>query len=89
MQQITFMTGDNGIHRLSLSKNAGVGSTLFFYFVMCSDDLLFDVMEKNHTEFTLIPINNGIDEALQSLDGLDAVYLGFLGKFEGPEKSDG
>jgi hypothetical protein len=46
-----------------------------------------NVMEKNRTEFTLAPIVDGIEDILGVADDVDAVYLGFLGQFEGAEKS--
>ena len=45
-----------------------------------------DIMEKNQTEFISIPVSKGIEEVLDSLDKIDAVYFGFLGRFEKAEK---
>ena len=40
------------------------------------------IMEKHRADFKPIPITNSIDDALNELEDIDAVYLGFLGKFE-------
>jgi outer membrane protein TolC/ABC-type uncharacterized transport system substrate-binding protein len=41
---------------------------------------------KNNTNYTILPIRDGIGDILNNLNDIDAVYLGHLGKFEDTEK---
>jgi outer membrane protein len=45
------------------------------------------IMDKNKTQFKSISITNSIDDVLNNLDGVDAVYLGYLLKLEDVEKT--
>ncbi len=47
---------------------------------------LEEVMDKNNTEFTVILVKQSIDDALNNLSNIYAVYLGHFGKLEGKEK---
>ncbi|MGA1871852.1 MAG: ABC transporter substrate binding protein [bacterium] len=52
-----------------------------------TSDALQKILKNPDTTFTLIPITTSIDDVLSSLDGIDAVYLNPLGKFDNKEKS--
>ena len=52
-----------------------------------SDAGLTATMAKNNTTYKTLPIDRGIDDVLNNLDDIDAVYLGQLGKFEGAKKN--
>lgn len=69
-------------------KNVGI----VFYsemqgLISLAGDSFRNIMKRNNTKFTLVPITTSIDDVLNSLDGIDAVYLSPLGKFEDKEKS--
>ena len=51
-----------------------------------SGDTFQAIMEKNNTQYTALPIKQNIDDILNHLKDVDAIYLGHLGKFEGKEK---
>jgi len=51
-----------------------------------SGDSFKAVMEKNNTQYTALSVKQGINDVLNNLKDIDAVYLGHLGKFEGKEK---
>jgi outer membrane protein len=51
-----------------------------------SDAGLRATMAQNNTTYKTLPIDRGIDDVLNNLDDIDAVYLGQLGKFEGAKK---
>lgn len=44
------------------------------------------LMKRNRTAYVNIPVSRGIGDVLDSLEGVDAVYLGYLGRFEGVKK---
>jgi len=41
-----------------------------------------ELMKKNKTAFRFIPVRNSIADAINKLSGVDAVYLGYLGRLE-------
>jgi len=68
-------------------KNIGI---VFFDAILkmnpFSSDTFKAIMEKNNTSYTALSIKQNIDDILNNLENVDAVYLGHLGKFEGKEK---
>lgn len=44
------------------------------------------LMRKTESQFIKIPVNKKIDEVFEYLDKVDAVYISYLGKFEGDDK---
>jgi len=74
-------------HRIYPYKNIGI---VFFDEIIktgfFSGDDFKPIMEKNNSDFTTIPIKQNINDVLNNLSEIDAVYLGHLGKFEGEEK---
>jgi len=68
-------------------KNIGI---VFFDEILKMNSFYSDtfkaIMEKNDTKYTALPIKQNIDDILNNLKDVDAVYLGHLGKFEGEEK---
>ncbi len=50
------------------------------------NDNLRNVMAETGSEFVPLPVREGIEDVLSSLDGVDAIYLGYLEQFEGDEK---
>jgi len=51
-------------------------------------DIIDILMIKNRSKIIKIPIKNSIDEVFSFLDQVDALYISYLGKFEGKEKID-
>ena len=69
-------------------RKVGIAFTeeVFKLYTLGSDQLA-PVMNRNKTEFAALPVTNGINDVLNALEGIDAVYVGYLGKFEGAEKN--
>ena len=44
------------------------------------------VLKKIKIDSRFLPINSGIDDVMNNIKGLDAVYVSYIGKFEGKEK---
>jgi outer membrane protein len=51
-----------------------------------SKDYFNEIMEKNNSQYEILSVKENVDDVLNNLEGIDAVYLGHLGKFEGKEK---
>ncbi len=49
-------------------------------------DLVNKIMDKNRSGLISIPISKGTEEVIDSLDRVDALYITYLGKFEGKDK---
>ena len=53
-------------------------------FLSVDPNLFRNIMEKNQTSFELVPMTANIEEVLTSVsDDVDALYLGYVGPFEG------
>lgn len=56
-------------------------------FMSADPDIFRDVMDKNQTSFELVPMGAAIENVLSSVsEEVDALYLGYLGPFEGETK---
>lgn len=49
-------------------------------------DAFKDIMKKNSAAYIQLPAKHSIADVLGALGDVDAVYLGYMGRFEGPEK---
>jgi outer membrane protein len=74
-------------YKLYPYKNVGI---VFFAEIIGMDPFtktsFTDIMAKNNTQATILSLAESIDDVLDNLTGIDAIYLGHLGKFAGQDK---
>lgn len=63
---------------------AGSGELLRLY--KKSSESVAKLMKKLNAEFVLLPVSQSVDDVITSLGDGDAVYLEYLGRFEGAER---
>ncbi len=68
-------------------KKVGIAASHeFLKFAGIDNHSFKTIMKKNNAEYVRLPARHAITDVLAALGDVDAVYLGYMGRFEGNEK---